>query len=90
MRILIPVDISCNKIRYRVNKLLLGYGQRSQHSVYEIDVTLAQLKKIQVKIYDLIEKIDKVHYFPLCGKCTGGRMADGMATVTWPERFYYY
>ncbi|MBQ4849779.1 CRISPR-associated endonuclease Cas2 [Pseudoalteromonas sp. MMG013] len=90
MRVLVTLDITSPRVRYRANKLILGYGERVQYSVFEIDVTQKQLNQIHQKLKKLLKRQDKAHLFPLCGKCMGSRKADGAGEVTWPEHFYYY
>lgn len=88
MLVICLFDISSDKCRRRVNKLLQGYGVRIQESVYECQLTHSQLSKIQGKIVKIIEANDRVHYYPLCGKDIAERKADGGAQVHWPKGFY--
>ncbi|WP_257326600.1 CRISPR-associated endonuclease Cas2 [Pseudoalteromonas rhizosphaerae] len=90
MRVLIALDVTDNRVRYRANKLILGFGERVQYSVFEIDVTQRQLNLLHKQLNKLLNKQDKAHIFPLCGKCMGARKADGAGHVGWPARFYYY
>lgn len=90
MRVLVTVDITDNRVRYRVNKVLLGFGERVQYSVFEIDVTQIQLTRLQKQLKKLLNHTDKAHFFVFCGKCMGARKADGAGQVSWPSRFYYY
>lgn len=91
MRLIVAIDIGCNKRRYKINKRLLGFGERAQYSIFELDVSIKQLFELQKQIAKLINpNKDKVNFYPLCGKCMGSRKADGIAQVTWPTRFYVY
>lgn len=49
-RYLIAYDISDNRERYRVDKLLQGYGFRRQKSVFECRLTLALLARLRIAL----------------------------------------
>ncbi len=87
MLVLVAFDISDNRIRRQVVKLLEGVGQRIQYSVFEAQLSESQLKQLQRNIFQRIEATDRVHYFPLCGKDIMARQADGEAIIYWPEAF---
>ncbi|WP_088133847.1 CRISPR-associated endonuclease Cas2 [Vibrio gazogenes] len=80
-------DISDDKVRRNVGKVLLGYGDRVQESVFEIAVkTPRQLKQITEKINRQLDATDKVRFYRLCANCRmnshvlgEGRIAD------WPD-----
>ena len=46
MYILIPYDISNDKRRRKVEKILSSYGNRVNYSVFEIETTKARFRKI--------------------------------------------
>ena len=85
---IISFDITDNKARRRVTKVLEGYGDRIQYSIFECLVSRAQLRKIQTKLNQLISDDDKVLYYPICGKDILLRYADGSATVNWPAPLF--
>ncbi|WP_261887469.1 CRISPR-associated endonuclease Cas2 [Vibrio aerogenes] len=80
-------DISDDKVRRRVGKILLSYGDRVQESVFEIAVkTPYQLNSVSEKIQRLLDETDKVRFYRLCARCRAhshvlgeGRIAD------WPD-----
>ena len=47
MRVVVSYDISDDKRRRMVAKLLEGYGYRVQYSVFECDLSLKQLQKLR-------------------------------------------
>ncbi len=67
---LICFDIVDDRIRNKVGKVLEGYGDRVQKSVFECVLSKAQLRKIRDKISSLIhEDEDSVHFYRLCNRC---------------------
>ncbi len=70
MKVLIAYDISDNKRLRKVAKFLLGYGNRLQYSIFELDINLMQYQDIQKRLKTMInEKEDRVTYIPLCAQC---------------------
>ncbi|SHE66109.1 CRISPR-associated endonuclease Cas2 [Vibrio gazogenes] len=80
-------DISDDRIRRNVGKILLGYGDRVQESVFEIAVkTPYQLHQLIGQLRPLLEESDKLRFYRLCANCREqshvigeGRIAD------WPN-----
>ena len=64
-------DISDNRVRYRVVKVLKGCGRRVQKSVFECpDLNEHRLLRLQKKLDDLIDHgSDSVRYYRLCRAC---------------------
>ncbi|MBN2373961.1 CRISPR-associated endonuclease Cas2 [bacterium] len=70
MFIVITYDITDNKRRNRLRKLLLGYGEPVQLSVFECGINGKDLKDLQWKIKKLIKNSeDSVRYYHLCQDC---------------------
>lgn len=67
MRIVISYDITNDKRRRMVAKLLEGYGYRVQFSVFECDITVKQLQKLrrELKPYVKGKEMDSVRFYPL-------------------------
>ncbi len=75
----ISYDITADKIRYRVDKLLKSHGIRVQKSVFECDLTEAELLKIQKRVRELIDyETDSVIFYYLCASCKVGIEAIGI------------
>ena len=70
---LVCFDIGDDRVRYRVVKLLKGYGERVQKSVFECaDLTEERFLKLKSGIEELIDEgEDTVRYYPLCRGCIG-------------------
>ena len=70
MKVLIAYDIADPKRLRKVAKFLLGYGNRLQYSVFELDINVIQLQDIQKHLDFLIDKkYDRVTYIHLCAQC---------------------
>jgi len=62
-------DITDNRRRNRVAKVLLGYGERVQESVFECHIDNALLRRLQAELLALVDADkDRLRYYPLCGK----------------------
>lgn len=67
---IIAYDISNNRRRRRVAKLLEAHGVRMNKSVFECFLTPASFKKLSKIINQKIDsKNDSVLYYPLCRNC---------------------
>jgi len=86
---LICFDISDNKARRRVVKIIEGYGFRIQYSVFECLVSRKQIRLIQHNIGKLIAESDRVLYYPICGKDILHRYAEMDGFVHWPAPLYH-
>lgn len=71
MLYVISYDIPADKRRMKVAKLLEGFGQRVQYSVFECDLTEKQYTKLQRKLKRLIEpdEGDSLRIYRLCSGC---------------------
>ena len=69
MRLVITYDISEDKIRTRVFRILEKYGAWKQYSVFELEVSRVQRVKLEDEIGAVIGKGDKVRVYQLCERC---------------------
>lgn len=59
-------DITDDKRRNKVVKIMESYGRRAQYSVFECDITDRQQMTIQAKLAEVIdEDEDDVRFYPL-------------------------
>ena len=66
MRFLIVYDISEDKIRNKVSKILKQYGIRVQYSAFEIEISRTELKSLLEEIEVMIDpETDSVFAFEL-------------------------
>jgi CRISPR-associated protein Cas2 len=78
----ITYDISCDRIRYRVDKILKNHGIRVQKSIFECDLTESELLKIQKLVRKIIDiEIDSVVFYHLCKKCMSGIESIGVYNI---------
>jgi CRISPR-associated protein Cas2 len=70
MNILICYDISDNKRRRKVYKLLESYGIRTQYSIFELEVNKFEKDNIKEKILNILDQeTDRIYFFTLCKEC---------------------
>jgi len=69
MRLAITYDISENKIRTRVFRILEKYGAWKQYSVFELEISRVQRVHLEDEIGAVIGKGDKVRVYQLCERC---------------------
>lgn len=67
----ISYDISEDKRRNKVAKLLEGYGRRVQYSVFECHINEKKLKVLYAALMDLTcdMKDGSVYIYTVCGSC---------------------
>ena len=67
---LVCFDITDNKIRDKVGKALLEYGDRVQKSVFEIVLRRPEeLQDIRDRLRPLLEDGDDLRFYRLCAEC---------------------
>lgn len=71
MRYVISYDISNDKIRRKVVKVLEGVGFRVQYSVFEADLNGKQYETLQkrLKRYVRPKSTDSIRFYRLCADC---------------------
>lgn len=67
MRIVVSYDISDDKRRREVAKIMEGHGYRVQYSVFECDLTAKQLRQLQKRLRPLVktQEMDSIRFYPL-------------------------
>jgi CRISPR-associated protein Cas2 len=89
MFFLVCFDIVDNKTRYRVVKILKGYGTRVQKSVFECaNMTEHKFVKMKSDLEDLIDHgEDTIRYYPLCRSCNRNVEFSGIGTLPYVKHF---
>lgn len=89
MFFLVCFDISDDRVRYRVVKVLKGYGERVQKSVFECgDLTEERFLKMKSSIEELIDHgDDSVRYYLLCKGCLRRVEYSGIGVLPDTETF---
>ncbi len=68
----IAYDISDDRRRTKVHKILLGFGKWTQYSLFECFLTRKQLVLLWSRLEEhLIEQQDSVRFYQLCSNCLG-------------------
>jgi len=66
----IAYDISDNRRRTKVHKILGGFGKWTQYSLFECFLTRKQLVLLRSKLAEhLVEQQDSVRFYQLCANC---------------------
>lgn len=85
---IISYDISENRRRARVSKVLLGFGERVQESVFECFLDVAQRQMLRERLAKLIKpEEDNVRIYHLCERC--GRRVEAIGAPPPVERRAY-
>lgn len=72
MLVLVAYDIADHKRLRRVAKFMEDYGFRVQRSVFECDLTPAQVSALETGVKEILKrKTDKVQIYQLCEHCAG-------------------
>jgi CRISPR-associated protein Cas2 len=72
MFVVISYDISEDKRRTKIHKILKSYGQWMQFSVFECDLTDTQYAKLRSRLRKLIkDDRDSIRFYFLCACCQG-------------------
>ena len=78
VRYVVAYDIADDRRRARVADLLLGFGDRVQYSVFEVDVSTRDLERLLASCEILITPpADRLRVWRLCGACQRATHAIG-------------
>lgn len=68
---LVSYDVSSDKLRNKVVKVLEAYGQRVQYSVFECHLDTKQYRQMYRKLIQTVENHEgcSIRLYQLCGKC---------------------
>ena len=70
MHVVVSYDISDDKRRTKIHKILKSYGQWMQFSVFECSLTDTQYAKLRSRLNKLIKADqDSIRFYFLCGFC---------------------
>ena len=67
---LVCYDVRDPKRLRKTAKLLEGYGERVQFSIFRIRVTEHKLQKIRWKLSEILFEDDDLLIIPLCSRCS--------------------
>lgn len=83
MIIVVSYDVVCEKRRNRIHKILRGYGENVQDSLFECDIDdrlLNSLVKKLAKVVDVTE--DDLRIYHLCAACRKKAIMLGKAELS--------
>lgn len=89
----VSYDVSSDKLRYKVARILEGYGRRVQYSVFECRLTESQFEELYQKLALVLSGSGEngVRIYHLCGKCEKKIQTIGTGeTVLRPEEEELY
>jgi CRISPR-associated protein Cas2 len=67
---LVAYDISSDRRRTKVHKILSGFGQWTQYSLFECYLSEKEYLQLRARLDKLLEEsADSVRFYPLCGSC---------------------
>lgn len=67
---IVAYDIPSDRRRKKIHKVLSGFGQWTQYSLFELFVSDKELVLLQNKLEKLLNpKQDSVRFYPLCATC---------------------
>jgi len=80
-------DISDDRVRQRVCKLLLRHGSRVQESVFELALSGEHgLEKLQTQLRSVLNEECELRFYRLCLDCRkGSSRIDGMPVAAFPS-----
>ena len=82
---LVIYDISSNRRRNKLSKLLLGYGERVQESAFEAIMTNGEYRKLLAKVSRMVERdVDSVRIYRITDRA--GAFMIGKNIVVDPAR----
>ena len=74
---IIAYDISEDRRRTRIHKVLCGYGDWTQYSLFECWLTKQQLIELRAKLKRLLQAGDSLRFYPLCKGCVSRVETEG-------------
>ena len=78
MFLVISYDISEDRRRTRIHKILKSYGQWMQFSLFECELTDVQYAKLRSRLSKLIKlSEDSIRFYFLCGGCHKNNTVSG-------------
>lgn len=72
MHVVVTYDISEDKRRTKIHKILSSYGQWMQFSVFECNLTAAEYAKLRNRLdKQIVPDRDSIRFYFLCACCQG-------------------
>lgn len=86
---LVCYDLSDNRVRTALAKVLKGYGMRVQRSVFEINLrTQGEFKRLIKELNSLTDEPGQVRFYRLCQNCRDeSHTLEGHPVARWPSAY---
>ncbi|GHT28363.1 CRISPR-associated endoribonuclease Cas2 3 [Planctomycetales bacterium] len=87
----VSYDITDNKRRRHINKILLDYGQRVQYSVFEMDISEKLASEMKDRLAAEIDSgTDSIRIYPLCNRCKERVLILGAGELKQQEELFVF
>lgn len=91
MLTLIVYQVKSDKLRNKLRKLLLNFGNAVQNSVFEFRLTVEQRKQLVNKVTAFKEELnpdDSIRIYHVCRSCLSKAVIIGKKPITMDPLFY--
>ncbi len=88
MFVMVSYDIKDDAIRRKVQKIMEGFGERVQYSVFECLLTDSQYKAMKDKVQGIIGSSDSVRFYTLCNSCSKKIEFSGYSKILGDDQFF--
>jgi CRISPR-associated protein Cas2 len=87
MHTVVSYDISNDRRRTKVMKIIEGYGYRVQYSVFECELDARKMAELRSKLKPLVRETeqDSIRFYPLSGECADKVQVLGRETAYYLE-----
>ncbi len=75
MHYIIAFDVSNDKVRRKLTKILLTKGVRIQESVFAVNLKKHEVHQIEKKLEKTLDKQGIIHIFNICSGCAKKSLA---------------
>ncbi len=87
VRLVVAYDITDDRRRVRLHRLLLGFGDPVQFSVFECELSAGQTKEVRRRVRRLLRPGDRVRFYALCEHCATS-IEERLGPVPLPPEIY--
>ncbi len=75
-------DITSDRLRSRIAKILEGYGRRVQYSVFECDLNERRYRELYERLLSLMQEAEEqdgnICFYHICKNCIGKKQIIGI------------
>ncbi|MBE0426920.1 MAG: CRISPR-associated endonuclease Cas2 [Nitrospirae bacterium] len=71
MFVMVSYDIKDDGIRRKIQKIIEGFGERVQYSVFECRISESQYRELKKKVISVMDKdSDSIRFYKICNFCS--------------------